>query len=228
MSNFPSPLLSRFRISKKTVRVMVMVIAALDKWRVYLKISSSLETSGEYKVILTPTALEEAERYLIASAQEKLELKELESLLPKTTQVRGVGGGRSKVRYRIGYDADSVPVLPAKQRGINSVVMRSRSKVWVMKGARMAEQVIADCYQCRLCRKVVLNQVMASLPQERVGPVPIFDAVAIDLFAPLELKDMVRKEVSGKEWGIIFVCIATLAIYIVLLNYISLIPSCRQ
>ena len=90
MSNFPSPLLSRFRISKKTVRVMVMVIAALDKWRVYLKISSSLETSGEYKVILTPTALEEAERYLIASAQEKLELKELESLLPEATQVRGV------------------------------------------------------------------------------------------------------------------------------------------
>ena len=85
-----------------------MVIAALDKWRVYLKISSSLETSGEYKVILTPTALEEAERYLIASAQEKLELKELESLLPKTTQVRGVGGGRSQVRYRIGYDVDGV------------------------------------------------------------------------------------------------------------------------
>ena len=80
----------------------------------------------------------------------------------------------------------------------------------------MAKQVIADCYQCRLRRKVILNQVMAPLPQERVGPVPIFDAVAIDLFAPLELKDMVRKEVSGKEWGIIFVCIATLAIYIVL------------
>ena len=78
--------------------------------------------------------------------------------------------------------------------GINSAVMRSRSKVWVMKGARMAKQVIADCYQCRLRRKVILNQVMAPLPQERVGPVPIFDAVAIDLFAPLELKDMVRKE----------------------------------
>ena len=98
-------------------------------------------------------------------------------------------GGRSKVRYRIGYDADGVPVLPAKHPlsrlyireaheidhgGINSAEMRSRSKVWVMKGARMAKQVIADCYQCRLRRKVVLNQVMAPLPQERVGPTPIF------------------------------------------------------
>ena len=100
-----------------------MAIAALDKWRVYCKISSSLVTSGEYKVILTPAALEVAERYLIDSAQEKLELKELESLLPEVTQVSGVGdvkfdlllvGGRSKVIYRIGYDADGVPVLPAK------------------------------------------------------------------------------------------------------------------
>ena len=93
--------------------------------------------------------------------------------------------------------------------GINSAVMRSRSKVWVMSGARMAKQVIADCYQCRLRWKVVLNQVMAPLPQERVGPAPIFDAVAIDLFGPLEFKDMVRKKISGKGWGVIFVCMAT-------------------
>ena len=118
MSNTPSPIFSRFRSLSKTVRVMAMAIVALDKWRVYCKISSSLVTSGEYKVILTPAALEVAERYLIASVQEKLELKELE-----VTQVSGVGdvkfdlllvGGRSKVIYRIGYDADGVPVLPAK------------------------------------------------------------------------------------------------------------------
>ena len=123
MSNTPSPIFSRFRSLSKTVRVMAMAIVALDKWRVYCKISSSLVTSGEYKVILTPAALEVAQRYLIASAQEKLELKELESLLPEVTQVSGVGdvkfdlllvGGRSKVIYRIGYDADGVPVLPAK------------------------------------------------------------------------------------------------------------------
>ena len=72
-----------------------------------------------------------------------------------------------------------------------------------MQGARMAKQVIADCYQCRLRRKVILNQVMAPLPQERVGPAPIFDAVAIDLFGPLEFKDMVRKKISGKGWGVI-------------------------
>ena len=118
MSNTPSPIFSRFRSLSKTVRVMAPAIAALDKWTVYCKISSSLVTSGEYKVILTPAALEVAERYLIASVQEKLELKELE-----VTQVSGVGdvkfdlllvGGRSKVIYRIGYDADGVPVLPAK------------------------------------------------------------------------------------------------------------------
>ena len=107
MSNSPSPIFSRFRSLSKTVRVMATVIAALDKWRVYRKISSSLETPGEYKVILTPAALETAERYLIASAQEKLVLKELEPLLPEATKVSGVGdvkfnlllvGGRSNPR----------------------------------------------------------------------------------------------------------------------------------
>ena len=104
MSNSPSPIFSRFRSLSKTVRVMATVVAALDKWRVYRKKSSSLKAPGEYKVILTPAALETAERYLIASAQEKLVLKELEPLLPEATKVSGVGnvkfnlllvGGRS-------------------------------------------------------------------------------------------------------------------------------------
>ena len=67
------------------------MIAAQDTWRVYRKISSLLEAPGKYKVILTPAALETAERYLIASAQEKLVLKELEPLLPEATEVSGVG-----------------------------------------------------------------------------------------------------------------------------------------
>ena len=98
MSNSPSPIFSRFRSLSKTVRVMATVIAALDKWRVYRKISSSLEAPGEYMVILTPAALETAEWYLIASAQEKLVLKELEPLLPEATKGSGVGDARSKLK----------------------------------------------------------------------------------------------------------------------------------
>ena len=90
-------------------------------------------------------------------------LKELEPLLPEATKVSGVGkvkftlllvGGRSKVRCRIGYNVDGVPMLPAKHPlsrlyireaheidhgGINSAVIRSRSKVWVMLIVTSAE-----------------------------------------------------------------------------------------
>jgi hypothetical protein len=38
--------------------------------------------------------------------------------------------------------------------------------------------------------------------------------MAVDLFGPLEYKDMVKKRVTGKGWGVIFVCTASSAIHL--------------
>jgi hypothetical protein len=38
--------------------------------------------------------------------------------------------------------------------------------------------------------------------------------MAVDLFGPLQYKDMVKKRVTGKGWGVIFVCTASSAIHL--------------
>jgi hypothetical protein len=42
----------------------------------------------------------------------------------------------------------------------------------------------------------------------------VFSTTAVDLFGPLEYKDMVRKRITGKVWGVIFVCTASSAIHL--------------
>jgi hypothetical protein len=52
------------------------------------------------------------------------------------------------------------------------------------------------------------------MPDFRLGPQPVFSTTALDLFGPLEYKDMVRKRITGKGWGVIFVCTASSAIHL--------------
>ena len=66
----------------------------------------------------------------------------------------------------------------------------------IVQGAKLAKKVVQQCYVCRLNKKKLLNQVMAPLPEERVGPAPIFSSVAVDLFGPLIFRDMVNKKVT--------------------------------
>ena len=195
-------------------------------------------TAAKYIPDLNPDVLDLAERYLIQEAQVELKSEELESLLPEKVATKGAGnhnihiilvGGRARVRYRIGYDKDGIPVLPCKNQlsrlymteahnvdhgGINTTVMRSRAKVWIIQGAKLAKKVVNQCYRCRLNKKKLLNQVMAPLPEERLTPAPVFNSVALDLFGPLEIRDLVKKRVTGKGWGVIFVCMATSAIHL--------------
>ena len=55
---------------------------------------------------------------------------------------------------------------------------------------------------------------MAPLPEDRIGPAPIFSSVAVDLFGLLTFRDMVNKRVTGKGSGVIFVCMATSAVHL--------------
>ena len=141
----------------------------------------------------------------------------MDSLLPETVLTKGhsdndipiiLVGGRAKVRFRIGYNRDGIPVLPCKNQlsrlymteahntthgGINTTLMRSRSRVWIIQGTKLAKKVVQQCYACRLNKKRLLNQVMAPLPEERIGLAPIFSSVAVDLFGLLIFRDTVKK-----------------------------------
>jgi Family of unknown function (DUF5641) len=82
-----------------------------------------------------------------------------------------------------------------------------------MQGAKIACKIKNQCYRCRILCKPLQQQKMAPLPEFRLGPQPVFSTTAVDLFGSLEYKDMVRKRITGKGWGVIFVCAASSAIH---------------
>ena len=135
---------------------LATVISAVKKWRGYRRPNPPIQLAGKNTGTPTLEELDIAERFLISKAQKDLKNCELDSLLPETVLTKGhtdnnipiiLVGGRAKVRYRIGYDRDGIPVLPCKNQlsrlymteahntdhgGINTTLMHSHSHVWVI------------------------------------------------------------------------------------------------
>ena len=55
---------------------------------------------------------------------------------------------------------------------------------------------------------------MAPLPLSRLAISPPFHVTSMDLFGPIEIKDMVKQRTRKKIWGVIFDCAATRAVYL--------------
>ena len=239
MENIIGELVPKFGSLKKLIRVVATIGFAVKRWKEYRR-------SDPRAHPLVPLSMQiAAEHELLAQAQKMLSKNSLDSLLPSMTSVTGIRGqelplilvgGRSKLRYAVGYDQPGIPVLPASHPlarlyikeahesdhgGINAAVMRSRQKVWIIQGARMAKQLISKCFKCKLIYKPFQEQKMAPLPPPRVGPAPIFHSTAVDLFGPVYFSDMAKKRVKCKGWGVIFVCTATSAIHIELADSYS-------
>ena len=142
------------------------MISAVKKWKAYRRLNPPIRLEGNYTGTPPPEELDIAERFLISGAQKDFKKGELDSLQPETVLTKGhnnndvpiiLVGGRAKVRYRIGYNRDRIPVLPCKNqlsriymteahktdhRGINTTLMRSRYHVWVIQGAKLAKKVV--------------------------------------------------------------------------------------
>jgi len=229
--------LQKFRSLAKVLNIYAYVFMAIKKWKSWKKKTQAQAKRGP----ITPPsgeAVQSAEYFLIEEAQRSVEKSKIESLLPEKTEVvdmLGVTrsiilvGGRVKARYRVGYDKDGLPVLPANHPlsilyltqaheidhgGVNTMVMRSRGQVWIIQAAKTAKKIKRGCYRCRRLWKPLAMQKMAPMAEARLGPAPIFNSTAVDLFGPMEYKDMVKKRVTGKGWGVIFVCMASSAIHI--------------
>ena len=68
-----------------------------------------------------------------------------------------------------------------------------------------------------VCRKIgqkICEQKTSSLPMERLKPAPAWDATALNFFSPFKVKDEVKKRITGKDYGLIFNCLATRAVYV--------------
>ena len=115
----------------------------------------------------------------------------------------------------MGYDSPGVPVLPyghplskvyllschgTSHCGVNATVLRSRARVWILSGVQLTRTIVKNCVTCRYLKGIACSQRMAQMPEFRRQPAPVFHSVAVDLFGPLQYRDMVKKRVTGKGW----------------------------
>ena len=224
---------SRFSTLDKCLRS----VAIAFMWLVKKKLIKTPSKTGS-KV---EDFLKDAENFLLVQAQKKVladfKTGKLSSLFPRVKQIEILGkpaelvvaAGRLGGALVIGYDKEELPIIPydaplAKlymlwahtmdHSGSDRTLMRSRNKVWTLKGRRLAEKIRKDCFKCKLRARNLEKQIMAPLPESRLPPAPVFHFTAVDLFGPIEIRDSVKKRTKAKCWGVMFCCTVTSAIHL--------------
>ncbi len=134
-----------------------------------------------------------------------------------------------KKHLKIAYDQAQLPVLPTwhslarlylqeahcvDHAGLDAMVMRSKSHVWIIAASQLAKVIKNNCFFCKRLFKVTGEQIMAPLPEHRMGPAPVFSSTAVDLFGPLTFNGTVNKRSTAKAWGVVFVCTATSLVHV--------------
>jgi hypothetical protein len=105
--------------------------------------------------------------------------------------------------------------------GVETMAMRSRAHAWIVQVKKLAKSIKRNCFACKRRIKYRETQKMAPLLEHRVGPAPVFESPADDLFGPIVFQDMVNKGGSGKAWGVVFVCTATSLVHVEVIDACS-------
>ncbi len=100
------------------------------------------------------------------------------------------------------------------QEGTVSTLHRLQKNVWIINGRSLAEATRTSCTEGGLKEKKCMGQRKGPLPDYRVGPSPIFQSIAVDLFVPIEYQCTTNKGQVGKGWGVMSVCSATSAVHV--------------
>ena len=136
-------------------------------------------------------------------------------------------GGRLQ-NAEIPFNARHQILLPKKDRIVNNLVFeyhkreghmgrlhilnKLRTAYWILGGISSVRSVIGPCILCRKINSRPSEQIMASLPLERVtSGGPPFSSVGIDYFGPFKV---ICKRSEVKRYGVVFSCLASRAIHL--------------
>jgi hypothetical protein len=123
---------------------------------------------------------------------------------------------RGEKYLKVAYDTEALPILPhnhplsrlileeahiVDNGSVETMTMRSQTHAMIVRAKKLAKSIKRNCFACRRRAKVRENQKMAPLPEHRMGPAPVFESTAIDLFGPITSQDTINKRGSGKAWG---------------------------
>lgn len=106
--------------------------------------------------------------------------------------------------------------------GPQSVLCNLRLKYWPINALRLIKKVIKNCVTCHRFKAVFSQQLMGSLPPERVASVRPFRYVGVDFAGPLMVRESkLRKAKVFKAYTALFVCMNTKAVHIELVSDLS-------
>lgn len=95
-------------------------------------------------------------------------------------------------------------------------------KYWIVNGIRQVKKVTHRCIVCFRLKASATEQLMGSLPQQRVTISKPFDKVGIDYAGPVYLKNSrIRRAIETKGYICVLVCFATKAIHLELASDLS-------
>lgn len=92
-------------------------------------------------------------------------------------------------------------------------------KYYLIDGLRQVSNVINKCVICFKLKAKCAEQLMGSLPKERIQQRHVFDTVGIDYGGPFSVKlKRIRKPIIYKAYLVLFVCFVTKAIHLELVS----------
>ena len=144
-------------------------------------------------------------------------------------------GGRLARAERLSFDSRFPVILPHGSRevqdfirhlhtsllhaGVDQVLGETRRWVWITRGRREVQKVVAGCVPCQRLFKRPVSQQMAALPAERVTVGAPFAATGVDCFGPVRVK--IAGRAYHKVWVALFTCLATRAVHFEVLRGMS-------
>ncbi|GFV23770.1 integrase catalytic domain-containing protein [Trichonephila clavipes] len=91
----------------------------------------------------------------------------------------------------------------------------TRQRFWPLRGRSIARKIVHECVVCFKNKPIVANQLMGSLPRERVNPSFPFLHTGIDYCGPFFIRyKHQRKGTYQKIYVAIFVCLASKAVHL--------------
>ncbi|XP_006823698.1 uncharacterized protein LOC102809358 [Saccoglossus kowalevskii] len=108
---------------------------------------------------------------------------------------------------RIGHQGRSMTINEIRNHGC-----------WIVGCRSTVSSLIQNCVTCKKLRGRRVSQKMANLPEDRTEPSPPFTHCGLDCFGQFIVKEG-RKEL--KRYGLIFTCLASRAVHIEDLDYMS-------
>lgn len=136
-------------------------------------------------------------------------------------------GGRLQ-RAPIGNDAKHPIILPkdhhisrliicfyhhvSAHSGVEYTLSLIRQSYWIVGARTNVRNIVSKCFDCRRRQAPVMQQKMASLPENRATPSrPPFTYVGVDCFGPFIVR---RGRTNAKRYGVLFTCLTIRAVHI--------------